>query len=193
MARLYSQPICVASGLLVPLISLAAPSWLSLGGVLPSWAVLWLLPWALVDGPVSGVIAGAAMGLVLDGLSVGDASQVPALMLLGWWWGRLGRAGTTDSTQSQFGVAGLDRHDAAWAESLGAAAGSGCGCSSGPSLCTTHLFGARADDGPDGPDDWVLATSDLATAHSRMIQHTSHRPRSYPADGSPWRLSARRC
>ena len=33
------------------------------------------------------------MGLVLDGLSVGDASQVPALMLLGWWWGRLGRRG----------------------------------------------------------------------------------------------------
>ena len=89
MARLYSQPICVASGLLVPMISLAAPSWLSLGGVLPSWAVLWLLPWALVDGPGSGVIAGAAMGLVLDGLSVGDASQVPALMLLGWWWGLL--------------------------------------------------------------------------------------------------------
>jgi rod shape-determining protein MreD len=93
MARLHSQPICVASGVLVPLISLAAPSWLSLGGVFPSWAVLWLLPWALVDGPVSGVIAGAAMGLVLDGLSVGDASQVPALMLLGWWWGRLGRRG----------------------------------------------------------------------------------------------------
>ena len=66
MARLHSQPICVASGLLVPLISLAAPSWLSLGGVLPSWAVLWLLPWALVDGPGSGVIAGAAMGLVLS-------------------------------------------------------------------------------------------------------------------------------
>ena len=84
MARLHRQPICVASGLLVPLISLAAPSWLSLGGVLPSWAVLWLLPWALVDGPVSGVIAGAAMGLILDGLNVGDASQVPALMLLGW-------------------------------------------------------------------------------------------------------------
>jgi len=93
MARLHRQPICVASGLLVPLISLAAPSWLSLGGVLPSWAVLWLLPWALVDGPVSGVIAGAAMGLILDGLNVGDASQVPALMLLGWWWGRLGRRG----------------------------------------------------------------------------------------------------
>lgn len=88
-------------------------------------------------------------------------------------------AGPTDSTQSQSGVAGLDRHDVAGVEPLGAAVGSGCGCSFGPSLCITHLFGSRPDDGPDGPDDWVLATSDLATAHSRMIQHTSHRHRSH--------------
>ena len=56
-------------------------------------AILWLLPWSLVDGPVAGVIAGAGLGMVLDGLSLGDASQVPALMLMGWWWGRLGRRG----------------------------------------------------------------------------------------------------
>lgn len=88
-------------------------------------------------------------------------------------------AGPTDSTQSQSGVAGLDRHDVAGAEPLGAAVGSGCGCSFGPSLCITHLFGSGPDDGPDGPDDWVLATSDLATLHSRMIQHISHRHRSH--------------
>ena len=93
MARLHRQPICVASALLVPLFQLVAPSWLVLDGVGPSWAMLWLLPWALVDGPVSGGIAGAALGLVLDGLSLGDSSQIPALVLMGWWWGRLGRRG----------------------------------------------------------------------------------------------------
>ena len=93
MARLHRQPICVASALLVPLLQLVAPSWLVLDGVGPSWAMLWLLPWALVDGPVSGGIAGAALGLVLDGLSLGDSSQIPALVLMGWWWGRLGRRG----------------------------------------------------------------------------------------------------
>ena len=40
-----------------------------------------------------GVIAGAAMGLVLDGLGSGGLTQLPALVLLGWWWGRLGRRG----------------------------------------------------------------------------------------------------
>ncbi|MDA0258825.1 MAG: rod shape-determining protein MreD [Cyanobacteria bacterium] len=91
MGRLHRQPICVASALLVPMTTLATPSWLGLDGVPPSWAVLWLLPWALVDGPVSGALAGVAIGLVMDGLNLGGVSQVPALLLLGWWWGRLGR------------------------------------------------------------------------------------------------------
>lgn len=91
MNRLHRQPICVVSALMVPLFTLMAPSWLAIAGVGPAWAVLWLLPWSLVDGPVSGVMAGLGLGLVLDGLSLDTGSQVPALMLLGWWWGRLGR------------------------------------------------------------------------------------------------------
>ena len=91
MARLHRQPVCVASALLVPFLSLGAPAWLTIGGIGPAWSVLWLLPWALVDGPVSGSIAGVAIGLVLDGLTLDGASQVPALLLMGWWWGRLGR------------------------------------------------------------------------------------------------------
>ena len=91
MARLHRQPLCVISALLVPLLTLASPAWLALDGVGPAWAVLWLLPWALEDGPVSGAIAGLALGLVLDGLTVESVTQVPGLLLLGWWWGRLGR------------------------------------------------------------------------------------------------------
>ena len=93
MTRLHRQPICVASALLVPILQMASPSLIKLDGVPPSWAILWLLPWSLVDGPLAGAIAGAAIGLVLDGLSLGDVSQVPALVLMGWWWGRLGRRG----------------------------------------------------------------------------------------------------
>lgn len=91
MARIHQQPICLASALLVPWLTLSAPAWLNLSGVGPCWAVLWLLPWALVDGPISGLIAGLCLGLVLDGICIDGASQWPALMALGWWWGRLGR------------------------------------------------------------------------------------------------------
>ncbi|OUX70743.1 MAG: rod shape-determining protein MreD [Synechococcus sp. TMED90] len=107
MARLHRQPICVASALLVPLLQLVAPFWLALDGVGPSWAMLWLLPWALVDGPVSGGIAGAALGLVLDGLSLGDVSQVPALVLMGWWWGRIGRRGPPIQRSFNIGLLAL--------------------------------------------------------------------------------------
>jgi hypothetical protein len=43
------------SVLLVLFLSLASPWWLKLQGVPPSWAVLWLLPWAVVEGPPEDV------------------------------------------------------------------------------------------------------------------------------------------
>ena len=66
MARLHRQPLSLATALLVPLLTLATPSWLGASGVGPAWAVL-------------------------DGLSLGGVTRVPALLMLGWWWGRLGR------------------------------------------------------------------------------------------------------
>lgn len=94
MAGLHRHGLCVASALSVPALTLLSPGWLSLDGISPSWAVLWLLPWALVDGPWSGAFAGLGLGLLLDSLRVGHVTQLPALVLLGWWWGRLGRRGS---------------------------------------------------------------------------------------------------
>jgi rod shape-determining protein MreD len=91
MIALARQRWCVATALVVPLLTLASPGILKLAGVAPSWAVLWLLPWALVDGPLSGALAGLGVALLLDGLHPGPLSQLPALLVLGWWWGRLGR------------------------------------------------------------------------------------------------------
>ncbi len=96
MLRLYQRYFCVASALFVPLLTLMGPGWLNISGVGPDWAVLWLLPWALVDGSLSAVIAGLFLGLILDGISVSDISQVPALMVLGFWWGYIGRYGSAD-------------------------------------------------------------------------------------------------
>ena len=107
MGVLHRQRWCGATGLAVPLLTLASPALLKLGGVPPSWAVLWLLPWALVDGPVSGAVAGLALGLVLDGLHLGAASEVPALALLGWWWGRLGRRGVPIERSFSLGLLAL--------------------------------------------------------------------------------------
>lgn len=91
MSGLARQPWILATGLVVPLLVLAAPPPLQLAGVPPSWAVLWLLPWALMDGPLSGALLGVVLGLLLDSLHPGPLTQLPVLVLLGWWWGRLGR------------------------------------------------------------------------------------------------------
>ena len=84
-------------------MSLFAPSWLSLGGVRPSWGVLWLLPWAVESGPLLGLLAGISIGLVLDAISLLGITHVPAFLLLGFWWGRLGMKGSPIENSLNFG------------------------------------------------------------------------------------------
>ena len=63
--------------------------------------------WALVDGPLSGALAGLGLGLVLDGLHLGPISEIPALALLGWWWGRMGRLGPPIERSFSLGLLAL--------------------------------------------------------------------------------------
>ena len=101
------HPWFAASILLVPLLTIAAPGWPRLAGVSPSWAVLWLLPWALAEGRLAGVLAGAALGLLLDALHPEGVTLIPGLMLLGWWWGRIGRFGAPLERSFSLGLLAL--------------------------------------------------------------------------------------
>ena len=74
------------SALCVPIFFLWSPNWLTLHGVSPSWAVLWLLPWVLDKGKFYGLLTGLCLGILLDALSISGVTQIPALMLLGFWW-----------------------------------------------------------------------------------------------------------
>ncbi|MFN9659762.1 MAG: rod shape-determining protein MreD [Cyanobacteriota bacterium] len=89
MELLTRQPVLAASLLLAPLLRLAAPSWLTLAGVPPCWPVLWLLPWALVDGRRSALLLAFVLGLLMDSQQPGPVSWLPGLLLLARWWGTL--------------------------------------------------------------------------------------------------------
>ena len=94
MLKPFKRPVWSFSILLVPFLTLLSPSWLSLGGVGPCWAVLWLLPWSLEEGMVSSVAAGLVLGLLLDAISAGGPTPMPVLIALGFWWGWLGKYGS---------------------------------------------------------------------------------------------------
>ncbi len=79
--------------ILVPWLTFLAPSWLNLNGILPVWAILFLLPFSLKTGESIGCLLGLFLGLLLDGLSLDMATHIPILILLGFWWGKLGRRG----------------------------------------------------------------------------------------------------
>jgi hypothetical protein len=52
-------------------------------------------------------VAGVALGLALDSLQLGPASELPALALLGWWWGRIGRQGPPIERSFSLGLLAL--------------------------------------------------------------------------------------
>ncbi|MEB3334678.1 MAG: rod shape-determining protein MreD [Cyanobacteriota bacterium] len=90
MELLTRQPALAATLLLAPLLALATPSWLTLAGVPPCWPVLWLLPWALVEGRRSALLTALMLALLMDALHSGPVSWIPGLLLLARWWGPLG-------------------------------------------------------------------------------------------------------
>ena len=75
----------------LPVLELTSPSWLKIAGIPPLWSVLFLLPIAIDSGPLIGGIIGFYFGLILDAMSLGGVSHLPVLIVLGLWWGRLGK------------------------------------------------------------------------------------------------------
>lgn len=78
-----------ATGVVALQLSFSSPGWLMLGGVSPNWLVLWLLPWALSQGPTAGLIGASVLGFALETMTIGAATPLYGLALLAWLWGRL--------------------------------------------------------------------------------------------------------
>ena len=104
MKRSFRNQFIVFSGCFVPFITLFSPNWLAISGVPPCWAVLWLLPLALVEGPKIGILAGFSLGLALDAIFLNGVTQVPGLIALGFLSGRIGKQGIPIDSSLNLGL-----------------------------------------------------------------------------------------
>tara|TARA_Y100001933_G_scaffold4729_1_gene4383 strand:+ start:129 stop:659 length:531 start_codon:yes stop_codon:yes gene_type:complete len=79
------------SFLLIPVMSLWNPIWFSVMEIQPYWPIFWLLPWSILNGPINGVLTGFIIGIILDSLNNDIYTQVPGLLICGFWFGQLGQ------------------------------------------------------------------------------------------------------
>ena len=93
MKNISKQSKYLCLGLFIPFCYLLSPSWLSISGIGPSWAILWLIPWSIEQGPLLGAFGGLCVALAIDSVVLTGVTQIPVLVLLGFWWGRIGLKG----------------------------------------------------------------------------------------------------
>ena len=79
-----------ATLLLITGIRQLAPAPLALLGAGPNWPVLWLLPWALVEGTSAALVGALLAGLLADAFTIGTVGQTLPLVVLAVYWSRLG-------------------------------------------------------------------------------------------------------
>ena len=74
---------------IIPLLTLWNPIWFSVMGVQPYWPIFWLLPWSILHGPLNGFIMGFIIGIILDSINHDIYTQIPGLLICGFWFGKL--------------------------------------------------------------------------------------------------------
>ena len=92
------------SFIFIPFLFLWNPSWFSLMGAQPNWPIFWLLPWAIINGSVKTMLVGLFLGLILDSINNDFYTQIPGLMIAGFWFGRLENINKFKFTKFQYGA-----------------------------------------------------------------------------------------
>ena len=99
-----NQYLSIITFLMIPLVIFWNPSWLSLMGAQAYWPIFWLLPWALIHGPFKSMLIGFLLGFILDTINADLCTQIPGLMLCGFWFGRVGSLSQFNSSTIQLGL-----------------------------------------------------------------------------------------
>ena len=98
------QYLSLISFLIIPFIIFLNPSWLSVMGYQAYWPIFWLLPWAFIHGPYKSLFLGLLLGLILDTINADLYTQIPGLMICGFWFGKVGKINESNNSPLQFGL-----------------------------------------------------------------------------------------
>ena len=99
-----NQHLSLISFLIIPLVISWNPSWFSLLGYQAYWPMFWLLPWAILHGPYKSMLLGFLLGFILDTINADLYTQIPGLMICGFWFGKIGSLSQFNNTPLQFGL-----------------------------------------------------------------------------------------
>ena len=88
MIKIINKKLSLFSFLLIPLLFLWSPDFITLMGVQPHWSILWLFPWASIYGSFNGFLAGLSLGIILDSLNHDFYTQIPGLAICGFLFGK---------------------------------------------------------------------------------------------------------
>ena len=104
MKFFFNQYLSLSSFLIIPIVNFWNPSWLSLMGYQAYWPLFWLIPWALIHGPFKSMLLGFLLGFILDTINADFYTQIPGLMICGFWFGKVGRLNQLNNSTFQFGL-----------------------------------------------------------------------------------------
>ena len=99
-----NQYLSLISFLIIPLVIFWNPSWLSLMGHQAYWPIFWLLPWGLIHGPFKTMLWGFLLGFILDTINADLYTQIPGLIICGFWFGKVGSLNHFNYSPLHFGL-----------------------------------------------------------------------------------------
>tara|TARA_Y100000589_G_C26889223_1_gene521349 strand:+ start:85 stop:591 length:507 start_codon:yes stop_codon:yes gene_type:complete len=105
MKSFLNQYLSLLSFLIIPIVIFWNPPWFSLMGSQAYWPIFWLLPWSLINGPFKSMVLGFILGFILDSINVDTYSQIPGLMICGFWFGKIGLLNRFNKTSLHYGLA----------------------------------------------------------------------------------------
>tara|TARA_Y100001970_G_scaffold269846_1_gene362969 strand:- start:969 stop:1493 length:525 start_codon:yes stop_codon:yes gene_type:complete len=104
MKKKFNTEFSLLTFCFIPLLFFWNPSFITLMGVQPHWAMFWLFPWSSLYGSFYGFLTGLSLGIVLDSLNYDMYTQIPGLVICGFLFGKLDKYKSNELNRFQYGL-----------------------------------------------------------------------------------------